>query len=296
MTQRLIEKAMSPHLALTHKQQGGAANKRNVALLLKSGEAVDESIVEIYKAQYYKELRSRIDNVIKQEFGDKDTWIYVDDFNDSTIIFSMKDQMWSVNYTLDESGGVVLSDPLAIPVVEKVTYEPTTGKMKLSEGAEDGLEEGAYTLLKSAVEAGNKTILKQMEGKMTEDVIKAAKAEMETLLKAQFEAEKQALMQEIEVFKKAQKDTMDKVRMDAIKSVECEQDKATALFKAMEGLEQDKFDVVLKALKERTDPVENSPLFKEQGNSGGEATDVVKSKHELEQDALDALIEKTYNK
>jgi hypothetical protein len=268
-----------PHLALCHEAQGFSANNRSVSLLMKSGVELTEDITKalevlgINKAAFYSQLRTMLHDAVKMKYGDDDKWLYVEDFSDSVVIFCTEDGVFTTNYSL-QSGDVVLDD-LADPVKIVVTYEPTNGKMLLSEDAEEKLEEGVYSLVTKALhndetkehllkmfEAQN--LIKEKEVLALQEEIQKAVAAAEAILKAQV-AEKEVALQkaleEVEAFKAEKQEAVSKARKEAIASVEKDEAKAEELFKSLESLAQDAFDVVIKSLKAKEDVVETSDLF-----------------------------------
>lgn len=273
-SEEVVEK--SPHLALTHNElQGGAANGRNVSLLMKSDIPLTEEILKaletvgINKAEmFYSQMRSMMNNAVKQKFGEEDDWLYVEDFNDSVVIFCNEKGLWSAEHSL-VNGEVVLSD-LANPVTGVLSYVPASGNMLLSEDAEDKLEEGVYDLVVKALENNDtkehllKMFAKQEEVITLQEEIQKAVAEAELVLKAQLseanEKLEKALVQVAE-FEKAQKEAVEKSRKEAIAAVEKDEAKAEELFKSLEVLPQEAFDVVIKSLKAKEEKLEESDLF-----------------------------------
>ena len=268
-----------PHLALCHEAQGFSANNRSVSLLMKSGVEFTEDITKalevlgINKAAFYSQLRTILHDAVKMKYGDDDKWLYVEDFSDSVVIFCTENGMFTTNYSL-QSGDVVLDD-LADPVKIVVTYEPTNGKMLLSEDAEEKLEEGVYSLVTKALhndetkehllkmfEAQN--LIKEKEVLALQEEIQKAVLAAEAILKAQV-AEKEVALQkaleEVQAFKAEKQEAVAKSRKEAIASVEKDEVKAEELFKSLESLADESFDVVIKSLKAKEDRLENSELF-----------------------------------
>ena len=178
------EDEVTPHLALTHnKLQGGAANMRNVSLLMKSDAEVTE---EVAKA-------------------------------------------------LTELG---ITSPAVTAGIDSETLEASGDNAVIEKSQEEVLllqEE-----IKKAVEAA-------------EAILKAQVAEKEEAL--------QKALEQVESFKAEKQEAVAKSRKEAIAAVEKDADKAEELFKSLESLADEAFDVVIKSLKAKEEVVENSDLF-----------------------------------
>ena len=275
----------SPHLALCHEAQGFSANNRSVSLLMKSGVELTEDVTKalevlgINKGACYSQLRTMLHDAVKMIYGDDDKCLYVEDFSDSVVIFCTENGMFTANYSL-QSGDVVLDD-LADPVKIVVTYEPTNGKMLLSEDAEEKLEEGVYSLVTKALHNDEtkehlvkmfeaQTLLKEKEVLALQEEIQKAVLAAETILKAQVaekEVELQKALDQVEAFKAEKKEAVVKARQEAIASVEKDAAKAEELFKSLEALPDEAFDTVIKALAAKDAVVEDSDLFVQKSKS-----------------------------
>lgn len=271
----------SPHLALTHMElQQGAANGRNVSLLMKNKEQLTEDIIktleilginskELNKAAFYSEIRASLTKVLKEKYADKDEWLYVEDFNDSVVIFCNEEGVFSVEYS-NVNGEITIGD-LANPVIGVMSYEPATGKMLLSEDAEDKLEEGVYSLVTKALENQEsvehfKEVFKSLEERkqILQEEIQKAVEEAQAVLKAQIVEKEEALQKALDKLaeiEQVQKEAVEKSRKDAIAAVEADAEKAAELFKSLEPLSDEAFASVVKALGEKNKQVEESDLF-----------------------------------
>lgn len=271
----------SPHLALTHNElQGGAANGRNISLLMKNKEELTEEVIkaleilgiksqELNKAAFYSQIRILLQNALKEKYGDEKEWLCVEDFNDSVVIFCNDKGVFSVEYSI-VNGEVTVGD-LANPVVSVLTYEPTTGKMLLSEDAEDKLEEGVYGLISKALESQEsvehfnkvfKSIDKRKQ-ELEQEIQKAVQA-AEAILKAQLVEKEEALQKALDKLaeiEQVQKEAVEKSRKEAIAAVEADAEKAAELFKSLEPLSDEAFASVIKALHEKSKLVEETDLF-----------------------------------
>lgn len=276
-----------PHLALTHMElQQGSANGRNVSLLMKSDVETTEEITKalealgINKSMFASKLNDMLGNAVREAFGDDDHWLYVEDYNDSIVLFCSEGGLFSVDYSLVD-GKVTLGD-LAKPMSRVISYEPETGEMLLSEDAEDKLEEGIYSLVTKAlqndktkehlVEMFKAQELKKSEVEILEQEIKKAVDAAEAILKAQLVEKETALtkaLEEVAVFKAEKLEVVAKARKAKIATVKSlSKEDGESLYKATEALGDEAFEVMLKALGAKSEEEANSDLFKEKGVSG----------------------------
>lgn len=282
----------SPHLALTHMElQQGAANGRNVSLLMKNKEELTEEVIKaletlgidikdfnpqkLNKAAFYSEMRTSLQTILREKYADKDEWLYVEDFNDSVVIFCNDKGIFSVDYS-NVNGEITVGD-LANPVVSVLKYEPTSGKMLLSEDAEDKLEEGVYSLVTKALENQESVehfteVFKSLEErkKKLEKEIQKAVEEAQAVLKAQLVEKEEALQKALEKLsevEKAQKEVVEKARKDKLEAV-VGAEEAEELFKAIGELPEASFVAVVASLEKKAQVEKESDLFKEKGVSG----------------------------
>lgn len=276
----------SPHLALTHMElQQGAANGRNVSLLMKNKEELTEDVIkaleilginskELNKAAFYSEIRSAITNVLREKYADDKEWLYVEDFNDSVVIFCNDKGIFSVEYSY-VNGEVTVGD-LASPVISVLKYEPTSGKMLLSEDAEDKLEEGVYSLVTKALDNQEsvehfKEVFKSLEERkqiLQEEIQKAVQA-AEAILKAQIVEKEEALQKALDKLaeiEQAQKEAVEKSRKEKLEAVVGAE--AEELFKAIGELPEEAFAAVVATIEKKAQVEKESDLFKEKGVSG----------------------------
>lgn len=274
-----------PHLALTHKElQGGSANGRNVSLLMKSDITITKDIEKalralgVNKSAFQSEISDAICTAVREAFSDDDSWCYVEDYNDSIVIFCSKDGLYSVDYSFVD-GKVTLGD-LATPVTEVVSYQPSNGDMLLSEDAEDKLEEGVYSLVAKAlktkqtkehlVEMFKSLETKKSEVEILEQEIKKAVDAAEAILKSkigELEVELTKAVAEVEVFKAEKKDMVSKKRKAQLATVLPEA-AVEGVYKSLEVLDDEAFEVMYKSLGGKAQEEANSDLFKEKGVSG----------------------------
>lgn len=274
-------KKKTPHLALTHNEfQGGAASGRNVSLLMKSDFTLTEEIEKallslgINKSVFASSIRDALQNAISASYKDEDdNWLYVEDYDDSIVIFCSGGGLFSTTYSIVD-GEVTLGD-LATPVTDVITYAPRTGETLLSEDAEDKLEEGVYGLVAKALKSEQtKTHLVQMfkalelkksntkETTLKEEIEKAVAA-VETLLKAQIATQTEALEKASARIKELEQAAVVKARKEVLASVEADAVKLDALVKSLEALGDEAFAVVAATMVEKAKVIETSDLFKQ---------------------------------
>lgn len=281
-----------PHLALTHMElQQGSANGRNVSLLMKSGVEATEEVTKalealgldkaiINKSMYASKISEALSSAVREAFGDDDHWLYVEDYNDSIVLFCSEGGLFSVDYSLVD-GKVTLGD-LAKPMSRVISYEPESGEMLLSEDAEDKLEEGIYSLVTKAlqndstkehlVEMFKAQELKKSEVEILEQEIKKAVDAAEAILKSkigELEVELNKALEEVNVFKAEKLEVVAKARKARIATVKSlSKEDGESLYKATEALDNEAFEVMLKALGAKSEEETNSDLFKSIGVSG----------------------------
>lgn len=286
------EESVSPHLALTHKVQGGAANGRNISLLMKSGE-MSEAIAkaleslgveqDVVKASYYGQIRSVLQSAVTEQFGgdDWDEYAYVEDFNDTSVIFCTCEGLFVVNYQLSDNGTVAMLGDVATPVTASVIYTATSGEVKISEDAEEKLEQGVYTLVKSCTTNPStiEHLTKMFEHKqnkvleMQTEITKAVEAAV-AIEKAAF-AEQAAILKAVQdklaEFESAAAVAKVEMRKSAIVDAKVPADKVEAVLKSLESLSDEAFATTVAVIKAQAALVDNSDLLKEAGVSGAGA-------------------------
>jgi hypothetical protein len=155
-----------PHIAYTLPIQGGAASGHNTSFLFKAeevGEEVLKAIKELGLEEVNKDFglienkRRFIEHAVRKQFSDDDEWIWIVDFNDTTIYFSNCKGVYAVGYEYDVTTGEVMLDKLAEKAIHLNMFTIQSGKMKLSEEAEDQIEEGLLVIMEKAFEAGENT-------------------------------------------------------------------------------------------------------------------------------------------
>lgn len=308
MTEEIKKKKvkLSPHLAITHLEaQGGASNGRNVSLLMKSVDITDEqkeilkSIIgetEINK-MFTNDKRELLERAVREKFQTEDddnswSWVWVENFDESTVIMSNSDGLYSVSYSMN--GNDVSLGDTANPVTRIITYEASSDRISLSK-ATDGIDANVLSMIEKSLDSLSnnnklKEVLKskQEKGKqlMEQEIQKAVDAAVGVvkadLLKAQADlteamqslekanAEKVSLQEKLDNIEKAAKEAKDKQRVEALKAVIADEKQVEALFKAFTPLDDEAFAEVIKSYSDKNEQLENGELFVQKSKTGSD--------------------------
>lgn len=183
----------------------------------------------------------------------------------------------------------------AVALVGKHQGGPANGVTTLILKATDDISEEATKKAMSSFVEGEQPKKESNEEQMQEEIQKAVDA-AEAVLKAKHkeelgakEVELQKALEEIEQYKQEKKEAVAKARKEAIAAVEKDAAEAESLFKSLESLADEAFDVVLKSLKKQKDKLEESDLFVEKGANSQPAAD-------KQEDKTAALLKAKYAK
>lgn len=281
-----------PHLALTHEMQGGAANQRNVSLLLKSDIEITEDIakliksvtgeeVEVTKASY-QTLRNAIQESLDEKYKEERwDWLYVEDFDEVNVIFTKGDGLFYTSYEAD--GLSVTVGDTATSVNRVVSYRESDGELILSQDPM-GLDSSVHSLIVKSFESiSNNEKIKDVfkskleRGKKQMDEIQKAVEQATAGMKTDLEkanADLAKALETIKEFEKQAKEKRDASRLEVVKAVVKDEEKVQEFLKATDALEDEAFDVVVKSLKEKEEQMEGSDLFI-QKSTGSEGEDKV---------------------
>lgn len=280
------------HIALVGPSVGSAANNHKTVLWKsRSTEDISEEEVkqlvekaseqsEVEKAKWNSEIRETLNELVREKYKEssKDGWLYLEDFNATTLVVNRDNVLFTVSYSLSDDGEYVLGNDEQEVEVKRIYIEK--GVAYLTEEAKEVLDEGVYSLLSKALDnpETNERVVKHVSEslekakiKMQEEIQKAvdaAKAEAAAQLTAVQEELTKAkeIIAQVEAEKKA---AVLKARQEAVAAFD--KDGAEALAKATEGLTDEAFEVILKSLKTKQEAIEQSDLFKQAGVQGGEA-------------------------
>ena len=276
--------ATGSHVALCSKDNPGA--NKYTTICLKSTEGITdtqvaEQIALIEKAKYSSQVKAAIESAISEKYDDD--WLYVEDYNDTVVIFWKDDSLYSVAYTVDQDENYILAET-ANEVKREYIYSPT-GKVEISEDAEKKLEEGVYVLVAKALstpetigraEQALATYNKKKE-KMQEEIQKAVEAKDAEIAKLQAEmASLQEIVKAAEAEKKA---NMLKSREGQVAALLKEG--AVELVKSTETLNDEAFAQIVKALGVQKAAIEESGLMNEISNPGAGAAPEINKTQEI---------------
>ena len=272
------------HVALCHKDNP-AANLYTTLLTKSTGDITDTQVAEqialIEKAKYNSQVKAAIESAISEKYDDD--WLYVEDYNDTVVIFWKDDSLYSVAYTVDQDENYILAET-ANEVKREYIYSPT-GKVEISEDAEKKLEEGVYVLVAKALstpetigraEQALATYNKKKE-KMQEEIQKAVEAKDAEIAKLQADM---ASLQEIVKAAEAEK------KANTLKSREGQvaallKEGAVELVKSTETLNDEAFAQIVKALGVQKAAIEESGLMNEISNPGAGAAQEINKTQEI---------------
>ena len=315
---------ISPHLALTSlEHQSGAANGRNVSLLMKADiESLTPSQVELLKSivgedidiekTSYSGMRKKLDNKVREQYQGNDDWdwAYVEDFDDTHVVFSSSDGLQAVAYSV-EGGDVVLGTD-AYPVNRIISYEEESGLLVMSESV-DGVDMNILALVEKSFERISnderlKSVYKskqekgklEMEQQISKAVSEALAPVQEQLEKANADlqkaqsdleavsAENASLKEALDTVEKSAQEAKEAQRLNKLKEVIADEEQAEELNKSLAVLEDEAFDKVVSTYKAKNDVVKGTHLFKQMSTS---------DKAEGEQDSgVAQLLKARYNK
>ena len=277
--------ATGSHVALCSKDNPGA--NKYTTICLKSTEGITdtqvaEQIALIEKAKYSSQVKAAIESAIREKYDDNE-WVYVEDYNDTEVIFWKDDSLYSVAYTVDRDENYILAE-IANEVKREYIYSPT-GKVEISEDAEKKLEEGVYVLVAKALstpetigraEQALATYNKKKE-KMQEEIQKAVEAKDAEIAKLQADM---ASLQEIVKAAEAEK------KANTLKSREGQvaallKEGAVELVKSTETLNDEAFAQIVKALSVQKAAIEESGLMNEISNPGAGVAQEINKTQEI---------------
>lgn len=146
------------HVALVSKLQGGGANGWTT-LITKSTSDIENVDVQshldaIEKAKFYQELRSGLEENLREHFEDslEYNWLYLEDFSDSEVVFCTDGNLYSCGYKLD--GDKYTFDAIAKEVNVKRVYEVSSeGEVLLSDTAKEEVESGVLAMLTKSLQS-----------------------------------------------------------------------------------------------------------------------------------------------
>lgn len=255
--------ALGSHVALVGKAIGGAANGHTTLILKATDDITDmevqEHLTSIEKAKFYQELRSGLEENLREHFKDslEYNWLYLEDFSDSEVVFCTDGNLYSCGYKLD--GDKYTFDAVAKEVNVKRVYEVSSeGEFLLSDTAKDEVESGVLAMLTKSLQSPDtvnrasnllKSLQEKEKKKMDEiqKAVDAAKQEAATTIAelTKAVADLTAKVDGYVVAEKAAKQTQREAALTEVVGAE----KAVAVAKGAEALTDEAFTTLVETFK-----------------------------------------------
>ncbi len=186
------------HVALTGKNvNGGAANEHNVscitkasmtitdelAILKRLGKATPEAVEKASYRNIQKQLEAALQEKLKSEDDEDYHWIWIQDFDDSTVIFESGETSYSIGFTVSEKGIVELNEEEAVEVIRQDVYVKSDGSELILKGAEETeavKEESPDDITDSEVQEGEVMVTEpsDIDNENNEDIMSETKVEL----------------------------------------------------------------------------------------------------------------------
>ena len=275
------------HVALVHKEQGGAANKYTTILTKATDSITDQQVASqlalIEKAKLNSQIRQELSDAVKSKFQDDDEWLYLEDFDDSRVFFWRGDDLYVATYTVSRKDEYIVADTATS--VEREWFYVDTGKVILSEVAKDKLEDGEYVLVNKALnnpetsERVEKALVAftEKKEKMQEEIQKAVAAKDAEIAKLQ--ADMASLQEVVKAAETAKKEATLKTRETQVSAVLKEG--AVELVKSTSELNDEAFAQIVKALGIQKAAIEQSDLMTQVSDSDAGAVQPVNTTAEI---------------
>ncbi|AUR89046.1 coil containing protein [Vibrio phage 1.121.O._10N.286.46.C4] len=154
------KKKFKPHMALTGLcLNGGAANLNNDVCISKSKFGITDEIELLKRLKKdspegiekasVRNVENQLRALLKEKLkpvGSEYYWVYIEDFDDSTVVFESEgNKSYSMSFTVNENGIVELSDEEAVEVVPQRIFVKVDGSELILKGADEAPEEGEQT-------------------------------------------------------------------------------------------------------------------------------------------------------
>jgi hypothetical protein len=252
------------HVALVGKAVGGPANGRTTLLMKSTNDITDtdvkEHLTSVEKAKFYQELRNTLEEKLRDHFKEslEYNWLYLEDFNDSVVVFSTDGNLYTCGYSLSNDDTYAF-DAIAKEVdIKRVYEESKDGGVLLSDTAMEAVESGVLEMLQKSLsnsETVNRasTLLKsiqQKEIKKMDEIQKAvdaAKAEAGVQI-AELQKQVADLIAKVDGYVTAEKAAKQAAREVALAEL-VGAEKAVAVAKGAEALTDEGFTALVESLK-----------------------------------------------
>lgn len=295
------------HLALVHKDQGGAANGYSTLVMKATGKYTPEFLQKAAQVQvtlsfeeflrkffdmWYSDAKVLATLLGMQDEEDSEDSYYQSYVEEQVEKFEILKSAHAAPNKIEYLSGLPEDDYLSILKAQERFEKALTPK------AQDGGKKPVTKTEEGSEPASQAIVSKATTAIHTEDTPMPDSAQPELIAKAQYDEIQKAFdTQKVElqkandalaVFKKAEQERVAKARQDTVLAAVEVQEEAEKLFKAVGELSDDNFQAVIEVVKALAAKADDSALFTETG-SPAEGEKVQKS-------ALRAQLENKYNK
>jgi hypothetical protein len=283
------------HIALVSKEQGGPANGADFALVIKANNFSPEFVEKASKIRVTMDIQDFLSRFFSLYYEDaevlaralgfnterdevEDYEEYIDNKVSSIeVIKSLKDEKErevKLASLSEDQYLMILEDQSKLEFVLAEIDKAAKGETEATGNSTD------ITLVENNDVEPSGSDEDKLEKSMTVKTEMVEKAQFVALEKA-LEETKEALtkaLADVEVYKAKEKEAVSKARFDKVLAAVKDEDKAKALFKALDLIaEAEAFDAAVKTLEDMTAAIEKSSLFEEKGGSADSDTPVVES-------------------
>lgn len=275
------------HLAICHRSQGFSANLRPAALILKAQQELTEETKAslekmigkqgIEKASY-RNLQRMLESAIKDKvvsLSNKDTWIWLKDFDETTAVFEYQDTLYGINYSLTDNNTIELVGEVQ-EVVQQDVYVTEDNKSLVLKYKDSSDSSGE--IIKKGVnpDKGNKDMSVEQVAELEKQVAELQKANDEAIS----QAVEKALASQAEVIAKAalEAETVELVKTfeavteqeELVKSLVDLGDDSVSVIKALNEMQE----ALTKAKEETASAVASAEEIKKEFGSKDEGVEV----------------------
>lgn len=245
----------NPHYAVCHYSQGYSANGCHNALMFKASDVKvnaellkslatiipETELLKISAMNKRDLLEDEIINVLRSSMSENGEYIWasVADYNDALVVFRFQDKMWAADYSMSENGGISITASSIVLANHRDLYVN-------SETGEELIKSTQQLEAQDPELKGEQS--SEDEGETIEDdtAIGSPQSEDEEIMTDQVEVVK-ATQEEIN---KAAQELAKSMFDELMKANELEKrtNDTTEILKAVEFIEEDKLDVIVKAV------------------------------------------------
>lgn len=279
------------HVALVGKAQGGPANGKDFALIMKSANFSDEFIKKASMVTVTLEITDFLNKFFGLYGSDAEVLARTLGFTTAEQEGDEQEVNWYENYIQDQVQSFEVMKAMyeaeditnILSTLNEDQYLEVLEDQSKLEKALDSIEQAKMSDTKAKSKTKKPKTTRGYTAETSQDVVSAsvskAQKEDEKMLEQEL-IEKSAALQkaldEINVYKAREKEAITKARFAEVKEAVVDEEKAKVLFKALDLVQDStEFTAVVKVLGELTALVEKSELFTEKGVTVKEDTPVV---------------------